>query len=117
ETAGRVIRHRRINCFGLGESAFEELLGDLTARGRDPEVGITVHEATITLRIVAEGTTIEECEQKISATRDDIHERLGTYVFAEEDEELQHAVVRLLSGKHQSLATAEIGTGGLLSQR
>lgn len=117
EVAGRVIRHARINCFGLGESAFEELLGDVTARNRDPEVGITVHEATITLRIVAEGTTIAECEEKIADTRNIIHQRLGSYVFGEEDEDLQHAVVRLLNDRQQTLATAEIGTGGLVAYR
>jgi nicotinamide-nucleotide amidase len=112
---GRVIRRARVNCFGLGESACEELLGDITARGRDPEVGITVHEATITLRIVAEGTTGEECDVKIADTRRAIVARLDQWIFGEEDEELQDVVVRGLRRAGATLATAEGGTGGLLA--
>lgn len=113
--SGRVIRRARINCFGVGESAAEERLGDVTARGRDPEVGITAHEATITLRITAEGATPEECQQKIAETRALIHERMGLLVFSEEDDELQHVVVQMLRERGLTLGTAESGTGGLLA--
>ena len=112
-----VIRRARVNCFGIGESDAESQLGDLTARGRDPEVGITVHEATITLRITAHGESPEECELKIEQTRSEIRQRLGTVVFGDEDEELEHVVMRILVERRQSLATAESGTGGLLSFR
>lgn len=114
---GRVIRRARIHCFGVGESDAEERLGDVTARGRDPEVGITAHEATITLRITSEGDTAEECLQKIAGTRIVIAERMGLLVFGEEDEELEHIIVRMLGERGQTLGTAESGTGGLLAHR
>ncbi|QDU07011.1 CinA family nicotinamide mononucleotide deamidase-related protein [Gimesia aquarii] len=112
-----VIRFVRINCFGVGESKTEELLGEITSRGRDPEVGITAHEATITLRIKAVGESVEVCEQKIAETDAIIHERLGDYIYGYEDEELEHVVVTMLNEQHLSLATSECGTGGLLSYR
>jgi nicotinamide-nucleotide amidase len=115
--SGRVIRHARINCFGLGESAAEEMLGELTARDRDPEVGITVHEATITLRISAHGDSEAECQRKIADTGQIIQEKLSGFVFGVEDEELEHVVVRLLCERGLTLATAESGTGGLLAHR
>lgn len=114
---GIVIRSARLNCFGLGESQAEEMLGDLTARGRDPEVGITVHEATITLRIQAHGQTALECENKIAAARHIAYERLGHTIFGEGDEELQDVVVRLLNERGATLSTAESATGGLLAYR
>ena len=116
-SSGRVIRSARVNCFGGGESAIEEMLGDLTARGRNPEVGITAHEATITLRIAAHGATVEECESRIAQTRLTIQETLGALVFGEEDQELQEVVVEMLLHQGKSLATVELGTGGLLAQR
>lgn len=112
-----VIRQARINCFGLGESAAEELLGDITARGRDPEVGITVHEATITLRIVACAATAAEAERKIAATKRVICERMGQYVFSQEDDEMEHVVLRLLAERNATLATVECGTTGLAAHQ
>ena len=115
--SGRVIRRARINVFGVGESQAEEILGDLTARGREPDVGITVHEATITLRITAIGSTVDECRENIEKTRATIVNRMGTLVFGVEDEELEHALVRLLQQRRATLSTAESGTGGLLAHR
>jgi nicotinamide-nucleotide amidase len=117
DRSDQVIVRRRIHTFGMGESQVDELLGDLTARGRDPEVGITAHEGTISLRIAARGTTRDDCERKIEAARQEIRRCLGTAVFGEEDDELEHAVLRLLRERGQSLATVESGTGGLLAYR
>jgi len=116
-SAGKCILSHRLNCFGLGESQAEEMLGDLTARGRDPEVGITVHEGTITLRIEAHGATREESLLKISDTARLARERLGPVVFGEEDEELEDVLLRYLTGSVSTLATLEIGSGGLLAER
>ncbi|MCO6459679.1 MAG: CinA family nicotinamide mononucleotide deamidase-related protein [Pirellulaceae bacterium] len=110
------IRHYRLKCFGVGESDLEQMLPDLIRRGREPQVGITVSHATITLRITASGATDEACRLAMQPTIDTIHQCLGDLVFGEEDEELQHAVVRLLRGSGRTLATAEIVSSGLLSQ-
>ena len=114
-TSGSVIRSARINCFGVVESNAEELLGDLTARCRVPDVGITVHEATITLRITASGQSPAECECQIATARKIVGERMGQLVFGEEDEQLEDVVLRNLQRRQLSLATAESGTGGLLA--
>ncbi|MCA9079770.1 MAG: damage-inducible protein CinA [Planctomycetaceae bacterium] len=113
----RVIRRARLNCFGLGESATEELLGDLTARGRDPEVGITAHDATITLRIVAQGATESECEAKIAAVTAAAHERLGDHIFGREDEKLEDVILQRLWQRGETLATVEIATRAQLASR
>ena len=111
----RVIRHRQINCFGVGESDLEQMLPDLIRRGRHPTVGITVHQATITLRVTAEGASEAECRAAIEPTVATIRSCLGDLVFGEEDEQLQDAVARRLDERRQRLATAEGGTCGLLA--
>jgi len=107
-----VFVHRRIKCFGAGESAVEEMLPDLIRRGRDPLVGITAHEATITLRIVARGRDEAECLAKIAPTERTIRECLGLHVYGVEDDEVEDAAVRALAGAGQTLGTIEIGTEG-----
>ena len=109
---GNVIVHHRLKCFGVGESHLEEMLPDLIRRGREPSVGITVSGATITLRITARGVGEAECRGAMQPTIDTIHESLGVLVFGEEDDELQHAVARLLTQRNQTLAVVEWGTGG-----
>jgi nicotinamide-nucleotide amidase len=112
---GKVIRRALLNCFGLGESHTEQILGELTARGRDPEIGITAHEATITLRIIATGESEAECDAKIAAASAEIRKRLGHYVFSEGHGSLEGTVLQMIAERNATLATVEAGTGGLLA--
>lgn len=112
---GRVIMHRQIRCFGVGESDLEQMLPDLIQRGRQPSVGITVSKATITLRITAQAASSEACRCAIQPIAETIYGCLGELVFGEGEEELQHAVVRLLTAEGRSLALAELGTAGLVT--
>jgi nicotinamide-nucleotide amidase len=113
---GRVIRHRRIKCFGAGESQIEAMLPDLIRRGRWPRVGINASQTTIILRITADGANEAECLAAMAPTVETIRQCLGDLVFGEEDDELEHAVVRLLDQKARTLATAEWGTAGTVVQ-
>jgi nicotinamide-nucleotide amidase len=112
----RIIRHRRIKCFGAGESQIEAMLPDLIRRGREPTVGINASQTTIILRITAQGSTEEECRAAMEPTVATIRRCLGRLVFGEEDDELEDAVVRLLRRQGKTLATAEWGTAGLVAQ-
>ncbi len=111
----QIIRHRQIKCFGVGESDLEQMLPDLIRRGRVPSVGITVSQATITLRITAAGESEARCETAIEPTAAIIYQCLGQLVFGEAEDELQHAVARLLRGSGRTLATAEWGTAGQIA--
>lgn len=117
ETLGerrRVIRHRRIKCFGTGESHLEAMLPDLIARGREPRVGITASRTTLTLRVTASGETEQACLAAMDPTIQTIRETLGVLVFGEEDDELQHVVVRTLNERGQTLWVRDAASRGLL---
>jgi nicotinamide-nucleotide amidase len=111
----QVIRRAMIHTFGQGESNVEEMLGDLTARDRNPEVGITASSATITLRIESRGDTVEHCDAAIAESKSLIRKTLGDLVFGEDDDTLESVVIAELEERGETLATVECASHGLLS--
>ncbi len=114
--ATRVLIERKINLFGKGESDIESMAMDLTVRGRNPEVGITAHEATISFRITAQGATREEAERAMEPTLALIRTRFDHLIVGEGSDDVPQAVVAQLIRTGQTLATAESCTGGLIAQ-
>lgn len=109
------IFHRVIRCFGVGESDLEAMLPDLIKRGRDPIVGITVSQATLSLRISCAAKTREEALARMQPTVDTIHQCVGNLAFGEGEDELPDAVVRLLTAQHKTLSLFESGSGGQIA--
>jgi nicotinamide-nucleotide amidase len=107
---------RKINLFGKGESEIEAEALDLTARGRNPEVGITAHEATISFRVTASGATEDEATRAMEPTLALIRERFNHLILGEDSDDVPEAVVAQLARTKGTLATAESCTGGLIAQ-
>ncbi len=112
----RVIVHKKFSCFGAGESQIEAMLPDLIRRGRVPSVGITASQATIILRITAEGDSKDECIAAMGPTIKTIKECLGDLVIGEDDDQLRDALLRILRDRGKTLAVAEWGTAGLITR-
>jgi nicotinamide-nucleotide amidase len=84
-------------------------------RGRNPEVGITAHDATISFRISASGATRDEAERLLAPTLVTIRERFATLIVGEEADDVPDAVFAQLARTGSTLATAESCTGGLIA--
>ena len=110
-----VIKDRSIHSFGLGESVVENMLSGITQRGHVPRVGITATQGTITLRIVAEGDTEDECDVLIEPVAKLIYETLGDRIFGEGPDTLADVVSRMALLRGTTFAVVESGTRGLLA--
>ena len=100
-----------LKVFGIGESDVEKKLPDLIHRDRDPIVGITVSQATITLRIAALCSSADEFQNKIQPTIDEIYAQLGLLVFGQGELDIDEATHRLIMEKGVSIGVVEVGSG------
>ncbi len=112
----QVIVHHKINLFGRGESEFEAMAMDLTARGRVPAVGITASDATISFRISGTGPDEAEARAAIEPTLAIIRDRFAEFVIGEGTDDLPEAVARELARTGKTLALAESCTGGMVGE-
>ena len=109
--------YHSLKVFGIGESDVEKILPNLIHRDRDPVVGITVSQATITLRISALCSNENEFRNKIQPTIDEIHKQLGLLVFGEGEIDIDEATHRLMLAKGMSLGVIEVGSGAWIQHR
>ncbi|MCA9035913.1 MAG: damage-inducible protein CinA [Planctomycetaceae bacterium] len=111
-----VITRKVIRSFGFGESDVEKMLGELTARGRNPEVGITASEAVISLWITARAEDAMTSQRLAEDVRAEILEHLGDAIYTEGDLELHQVVGNLLVQHGKRVACVEGSTtGGLIA--
>lgn len=100
---------------GIGESTLEHELLDLIDGQQDPTIAPYAKEGEVTIRLTTRAHSRQEAEDKMRSTEDTIRERLGQFLYAEEDVGLEQVIVRLLQERGRTAAFAESCTGGLLS--
>jgi len=107
---------RRVKCFGAGESAIADMLGDAMQRGRNPLVNCTVHSGVITLEVVATSSDRSQAAEMAAREEASLRGALGKLVYGVEDQTLAEVVGERLSQAGKTLAVAESCTGGLLAK-
>ena len=108
----QIIHHHVVRCFGSGESHIESLLPDLVKRGRDPQVGITASQGTISLRLTTKADSVEDCLKKMAPTLETIHECLGQLVFGFNEETLESVVAARYNTMGKTIAITDAGMLG-----
>jgi nicotinamide-nucleotide amidase len=95
---------------GMGESMLEEKLGlELSKRG-DIEVGYCARPNEVDFRLIGPKALLDEIEPLVL-------EAVGDHLLPMEDDSMEESVVRLMTQRGATLATAESCTGGLLANR
>ncbi len=107
---------RTLKTTGLGESRVEEIIAPhlkhLTDAGL--ELGYCARVGEVDVRFVSRGCGAHQN----AAEAESITRRLiGDYIFGVDDDQLENALVRLLTERKQTLALAESCTGGYIANR
>lgn len=112
---GKILRVRVLRTFGLGESEVAEKLGGFSPEGVD--VGYRIRLPEIHLRFTASGHDGEVLDSFLREACGQARERMGNFLFSEEDDSLEEVTAALLLEKDLTLSVAESCTGGLCSSR
>ncbi len=104
------IEQRIYKIAGMGESTVEEAIGEKVLAIPGIELGYCARPGEVDLRIIAKPEAIQQADAFIRSA-------LGFSIFSATDETLEEVVVRLLTKRNQTLATAESCTGGLIANR
>jgi nicotinamide-nucleotide amidase len=115
--AGRHTVRGAVKVYGLPESEINERIQPMMERDRNPLLGLLPHRGTITIEVVATAETAEEARALVEADVAALKEQLGRYVISDDERDLPAVVAGLLTAHELSIATAELGTGGLVAAR
>jgi nicotinamide-nucleotide amidase len=109
------MNERVLKIFGIGESAIEEVLGDLMNLP-NITMALLAKRAEMHIRLVARGTEAmsQNAVDSLKQAEGEIRRRLGDKVFGCDQETMLGIVGQTLKNNHLTLATAESCTGGLL---
>ncbi len=115
--AGHHVRRAALKAYGLPESEINERIQPLLARGRNPLLGLLPHRGTITVEVVAAAATPGKAETLLATDLAALRAELGRYIISEDERDLPQVVADLLVKRGLTIATAELGTGGLVAAR
>jgi nicotinamide-nucleotide amidase len=114
---GEVIASKALRICGPGEAEIEDRIRHLLHGKSNPTIAPLVSLGEVMLRITAKASSTGEADAMIDQTEAELRKHLGYDIYGTEDDEIQHAVVRLLEERHMRCAVAESVTGGLISHK
>ncbi len=110
-----VARALLLRTFGLGESALDRELSDLSDASRGVTLGFRTQFPDNLVRVVARGPDQASAQARLDEAVAEVKRRLGSLVVGEGDAPMESVVARLLiDGKH-TVAVAESCSGGLIA--
>lgn len=112
-----VIISRVLNTFGIGESSLEEQIKDLILAQKNPTLALLVRPSGVIIRITAKAEKAEVARNLIATMETEVRRRIGQYIYAVDDENMEDTVGAILKQKQLTIGCAESCTGGLLTSR
>lgn len=113
---------KTLRLYGIGESDLELEILDIINEQSNPTVALYAKEMEVTIRITAKVKDEEEAVRLIKPVEDKIRERVGQFVYTNDDiytgeskNVLEEVAAKLLVEKDLKIAVAESCTGGMVS--
>ena len=94
----------------MGESVIEEKIGKKILSIPGLELGYCARPGEVDVRIIGQTEALKRADEIVRA-------ELGDVIFAADDRSLEEILVKLITERQATLATAESCTGGLLANR
>ena len=114
-----VLISRNIHIMGLGESTVESMLHDLMVSSENPTIAPYCKSGEVRLRVTARAKNEDEaaamCDRTVALIRE--NKEINPYIYGVNCDNIETALVRLLTARGLTLATAESCTGGGVGQR
>ena len=113
-----VIISKTVKMCGIGESAVDEKIRDLTENSSNPTVAPYAKTGEVHIRITAKAPTEKEASKMIKPVVRELKNRFGSYIYTTDaDVTLEKACVDLLISNKLTVSTVESCTGGLVAGR
>ncbi|MBQ9180428.1 MAG: competence/damage-inducible protein A [Firmicutes bacterium] len=116
EKADAKIVYKLIRTMGIGESQLETQLLDLIDGQTDPTLATYAKEGESYVRVASKRETKEEATAAVEDMIEKVRDRIGEFIYSEDNEDLWTVTGRLLLEKGLTLSAAESCTGGLFAK-
>ncbi|WP_428489934.1 CinA family nicotinamide mononucleotide deamidase-related protein [Rhodopila sp.] len=113
------IHLKRFHSYGLGESHVDQLLTGVEALDPDGGVklGFRAHYPQLETKLTVRGTDMDDVRRKLAPITAEVKQRLGNFIFAEDDQTLEGVTLAALTAEGATLTLVETFTAGQIAAR
>ncbi|MBQ2311788.1 MAG: competence/damage-inducible protein A, partial [Firmicutes bacterium] len=108
--------YKIVRTTGIGESDLETRLMDLIDGQTDPTIATYAKLFECSFRVASKRPTLKEAQDAVEKCMVKIRERVGEYIYSEDDKDLLVIVMDKLKEKGIKIASAESITGGMFAK-
>ena len=101
--------------YGIGEAELETKLMDLFEKQSNPTIAPLASDGEVSIRITAKANHDDQANAFINEAKEAILNRVGQFVYGENEDTLQSRLVALLKEQNYTIAAAESLTAGLFT--
>ena len=116
-TTGTVVRSLTLRTTGIAESLLADRIESMAGGPLGVSLAYLPSIAGVDLRLTIRDVTADQASQALSGVAARLRDRLGTSIYAEDDEDLAAIVLDLCRKRGLTIGVAESCTGGLLGAR